>query len=142
MENIKYNVNTRVEVESFVEYAIELDDEYQTNEAARRYSGFFRKVSSLFGIVNYKNYVGEADFLGMKFNVKSKKISNKDYEQMLFEIGDAMAELPFSFNSPTYEVFDINEEVDSELAEYQVNSSTEEINMVQINLNEEEFGKY
>lgn len=117
MECIKFNdiVEGHIFHES-IDYAIEfeqVDDELK--EKALRIKDVFSWVGSRIGILNFHNFVGMMDFFGRKVSVQSKKITEKDYVSMLYEITEKISQLPFDFNTPTYSYFEINHMKSSEI---------------------------
>jgi predicted component of viral defense system (DUF524 family) len=72
------------------------------------YNGVLRMVSTNAGILNFGNCIGKLNLFGKTVVVESKKVSQKCYENMLLDICKKMAELPFNFNSPTFESVNID----------------------------------
>ncbi|SET45481.1 PD-(D/E)XK nuclease superfamily protein [Natronincola peptidivorans] len=108
METIKFSELGR-ELQSFVDYGIEFENEELVKQAETQYPFIFRKVTDKSGILNLKNFTGVFEFLGKSIKVSSSKIDPKDYEKMLYDIVEGMAQLPFDFNTPTYERFEIKD---------------------------------
>jgi len=57
--------------------------------------------------INFRNYVGTSEILGNKILVESEKLGADGFEKMLAQITEIVAGLPFDFNSPTYESFEM-----------------------------------
>jgi uncharacterized protein len=100
---------------SFKEYAIEFETEEMLNQIDQALGPYFRRIGTYVGILNFKNYLGKAQLGNKRVYVKSSKISEQDYEQMIKDIIEKMAQLPFNYNSPTNEYFEINEETSSNI---------------------------
>ncbi len=110
MEQIRFeDIQGGQEFQSFQNYAIEFSDELLVDEAAASLGTYFQKVGKKIGVLNYKNYVGNTVLVGKHIVVKSNKISSEGYEMMLKDIVEKMAQLPFDFNSPTYEPFNVED---------------------------------
>jgi predicted component of viral defense system (DUF524 family) len=90
------------------DYGILFDDIQVIPECADGYKGILRMVSPNTGVLNFGNCIGWLDFFGRTVSVQSKKISQECYESMLVDICGKMAELPFNFNSPTFEPVEID----------------------------------
>lgn len=54
------------------------------------------------GRLNFQNFVGDTEIEGKWIQVKSKKFDKDQFEGMLNEVKDQMANLPFSYDAPTY----------------------------------------
>lgn len=66
-----------------------------------------RKIFSAFksgscGIINFQNFVGFTKIEGHQILVKSKKFDNNEFNAMLSDIKNQIANLSFYFDSPTY----------------------------------------
>ncbi|OTW93891.1 hypothetical protein BK702_03755 [Bacillus thuringiensis serovar cameroun] len=110
MEQIRFeDIQEGQEFQSYQNYVIEFSDELLVDEAEVSLGTYFQKVGKKIGILNYKNYVGNTVLVGKHIIVKSNKISSEDYEMMLKDIVEKMAQLPFDFNSPTYEPFNVED---------------------------------
>lgn len=110
MEQIRFeDIQEGQEFQSYKSYAIEFSDELLVDEATASLGTYFQRVGTKTGILNYKNYLGNTVLVGKHIVVKSNKISSEDYEMMLKDIVEKMAQLPFDFNSPTYEPFNVED---------------------------------
>lgn len=88
------------------DYGILFDSEI--HKCMDGYKGILKMVSQDTGILNFGNCIGRLDLFGKTVTVESVKISSKSYESMMIDICGKMAELPFNFNSPTFEPVDID----------------------------------
>ncbi len=61
--------------------------------------------------INFRNFVGRAEILGRSILVESEKLEADGFEKMLAQITEMVASLPFDFNSPTYETFEMAAEM-------------------------------
>jgi len=57
--------------------------------------------------VCFVNYVGEATILGTRVRVKTPKLRERAFEEMLGQISKEVAGLPFHYNSPVYQPFEM-----------------------------------
>lgn len=109
METIKYSdICEKHSFKQATNYAIEFDEVISECDI-NTHKGIFTPIGQMAGILNFKNFMGKTSFLGKEILVESKKISPQDYEKMLFEITEKITQLPFDFNTPTYEFFDIRD---------------------------------
>lgn len=88
------------------DYGISFGD--KPPEGVENYLGILTMVSENTGVLNFRNFVGQFDLFGVNITVRSFKISQECYEDMLEYICKKMTELPFSFNNPSFEAVDIN----------------------------------
>ncbi|MED3957668.1 DUF2357 domain-containing protein [Priestia aryabhattai] len=102
MEKLKFeDIEHGQVLQSSKDYAIEFSNQEILNKASNKYPSIFKEVSNNVGILNFRNFVGECDFLGKLVKVNSKKISQNNYKIMMADLVDKMAQLPFDFNTPT-----------------------------------------
>lgn len=108
MEQIKFSELSKdtVLLEQ-TDYGILFDNEI--SNCPEGYKGVLEMLSPNTGRLNFGNCIGDFDFFGTTIRVESKKISNNQYEEMLMYVAGKMAELPFCFNSPTFESIDIDD---------------------------------
>lgn len=64
-----------------------------------------RKVEDI-AELNFGNYIGLASICNKDFIVKSKKISEEQFNEILAQITEEIANLPFDFNNPTFLPFE------------------------------------
>lgn len=100
-------------LQSSKDYAIEFDTETILDNVKNTLGSYFQKVGSTVGILNYKNYVGISHIYDKRIQVISGKISLELYDLLLKEVVEKMAQLPFDFNSPTYEYFEIRDQTNN-----------------------------
>jgi predicted component of viral defense system (DUF524 family) len=99
---IKYSeIKDNYVFNELTDYYIEFDT--KVIEDRDKNNGIMKWISSNIAKVNFGNSIGKFDLMGKLINVTSEKISAEKYEEMLAEITNAMEQLPFDFNKPTYE---------------------------------------
>lgn len=95
-------VDGLLEIRTCVSYAIEFADDQSAGEAAKLYPAIFTQVSKSSGILNVQNYIGSYDFLGKQVKVTAgDRLSETDFDKMLTELVEKLAQLPFAYNTPT-----------------------------------------
>lgn len=76
---------------------------FEENETQTLHKKIFSKhKSGNSGILKFKNFVGYTEIEGHPIWVKSKIFDQDQFEGMLNEVKDQMANLPFSYDAPTY----------------------------------------
>lgn len=59
-------------------------------------------VSKQLGVLQYINYIGFTEFLGVPIYVKNRKINEIEFQGMVNKIQDTVVDLVYDFNKPTY----------------------------------------
>jgi len=97
--SLKIDHNGLVYLEEIEKYNIECTSHtFKKNDFKN--NGEFH--SPQLGTLQYINYVGITEFLGLKLYILNKKIDEKEYQKMIKEIENKVAELIFDFNKPTF----------------------------------------
>lgn len=99
------------------DYAVVIEDidDVIKDAGLERYSGIFKRVGEKAGILNFGNFIGEAEFLGRSIRVVSRKVTEDEVSRMLVDITRKMAALPFDFNTPAFSSFEIDDMASSEV---------------------------
>jgi predicted component of viral defense system (DUF524 family) len=102
LECLKYSeINDNHVFHELTDYYIEFDT--GVIDCRESYNGIIRWINTNLARVNFGNSIGKFNLFGKLIKITSKKISIEKYEEMLMELTNAMALLPFDFNKPTYE---------------------------------------
>jgi hypothetical protein len=64
---------------------------------------------------NFLNYVGRAKILGYRPTVISNKLSSDDTREMISKISNRVSNLPFDYNLPTYQPFEMTKSLPKEV---------------------------
>jgi len=78
-------------------------------------SNFFERYTSTFGKVHFDNYVGRALIGNLPVLVRSRKLRDDLYDVMLQDIIREIAQLPFSFNTPTGSLVYIRDDIRTDI---------------------------
>lgn len=102
LECLKYSdIDDNYVFYELTDYYIEFDT--GVVEYGESHNGVIKWVTTNLAQVNFGNSIGKFSLMGKPIKVTSKKISIEKYEEMLMELTNSMAQLPFDFNKPTYE---------------------------------------
>lgn len=115
VDELEVDENNRLILLEQTEYSVEFINELTQDLKEQVNKDVFKWVTKTSGILNFYNYVGLAKFCGSKLNIQSRKIGSRDFENMLIEVTENIADLPFDYNSPTYLPFDRTEVIEDDV---------------------------